>query len=85
MGCRQSDGRWRSAVNMVNPMGTKGNLAHAFADILHEMWQGDLPYLTPYTFRVTHLTLISTNATLTFHSVAVHNCARFTIRRVRST
>jgi ubiquitin carboxyl-terminal hydrolase 8 len=46
-----TDGRWRSAVNMVNPMGTKGNLAHAFADILHEMWQGDLPYLTPYNFR----------------------------------
>lgn len=46
------DGRWRSAVNMVNPMGTKGNLAHAFADILHEMWQGELPYITPYTFRV---------------------------------
>lgn len=38
---------------MVNPMGTKGNLAHAFADILHEMWQCDLPYITPYTFRVT--------------------------------
>lgn len=37
---------------MVNPMGTKGNLAHAFADIVHEMWQGELPYLSPYTFRV---------------------------------
>lgn len=49
------DGRWKSAVNMVNPMGTKGNLAHAFADILHEMWQGDLPYLSPYTFRVCSL------------------------------
>lgn len=55
----RADGRWRSAVNMVNPMGTKGNLAHAFADILHEMWQGELPYITPYTFRVPSHTFYS--------------------------
>jgi hypothetical protein len=73
---------------MVNPMGTKGNLAHAFADILHEMWQCDLPYITPYTFRVTspHSILSPCAPRLTFHFyLAVHNCACITIRRVRST
>jgi hypothetical protein len=69
---------------MVNPMGTKGNLAHAFADILHEMWQGDLPYLSPYTFRVRSIPTFY-NTTLTFCSVAVNNCACYTIRRDRST
>ncbi|KAA1470161.1 cysteine proteinase [Dentipellis sp. KUC8613] len=46
-----TDGRWKSAVNMVNPLGTKGNLAHAFASILHEMWHGEMPYISPYPFR----------------------------------
>jgi len=36
---------------MLNPLGTKGNLAGAFAKILHEMWQGEYTYLSPYTFR----------------------------------
>ncbi|KAH9893374.1 cysteine proteinase [Cubamyces lactineus] len=46
-----TDGRWKSAVNMVNPMGTKGNLANAFANILRDMWQGEGGTLSPVTFR----------------------------------
>ena len=52
-----ADGRWKSAVNMVNPLGTKGNLARSFSVILHEMWQADLPYLIPVNFRVRHLSI----------------------------
>jgi len=46
------DGRWKGAVNYMNPLGSKGKLAGAFAKLLHEMWGGDLPYLTPIDFRV---------------------------------
>ncbi|OBZ73629.1 Ubiquitin carboxyl-terminal hydrolase 8 [Grifola frondosa] len=46
-----TDGRWKSAVNMVNPYGTKGNLAQAFANIIRDMWQGELQCLSPTTFR----------------------------------
>ncbi|KAI0695051.1 cysteine proteinase [Cerioporus squamosus] len=46
-----TDGRWKSAVNMVNPMGTKGNLAKSFADILRDLWQGEGAALSPVTFR----------------------------------
>ncbi|TDL26727.1 hypothetical protein BD410DRAFT_895341 [Rickenella mellea] len=46
-----TDGRWKSAVNMVNPLGTKGHLTQAFASILHELWHEELPTLSPYTFR----------------------------------
>ena len=46
------EGRWKSAVNYTNPLGSKGKLAGAFAKLLHEMWGGDLPYLTPIDFRV---------------------------------
>jgi ubiquitin carboxyl-terminal hydrolase 8 len=37
---------------MLNPIGTKGQIAHAFAGILHDMWQGGQTYLTPVQFRV---------------------------------
>ncbi|KAI0738660.1 cysteine proteinase [Daedaleopsis nitida] len=46
-----TDGRWKNAVNMVNPMGTKGNLALAFAGILRDLWQGEGGTLSPVTFR----------------------------------
>lgn len=54
---------------MVNPMGTKGNLARAFADILHEMWQTDLPYCSPYIFRVRwHLLCVCVHRILTVYA-----------------
>ncbi|KAG2057642.1 cysteine proteinase [Suillus hirtellus] len=46
-----TEGRWRKAVNAVNPMGTKGNLASAFATILYEMSHSELPHLIPASFR----------------------------------
>lgn len=48
-----TDGRWKSAVNMVNSMGTKGAMAQAFAAIIRDMWQGEMPTLNPMTFRRT--------------------------------
>ncbi|KAN0132816.1 hypothetical protein V8E53_009487 [Lactarius tabidus] len=46
-----TDGRWKSAVNMVNPLGTKGHIVHAFSGILHDLWHGEMPYITPFQFR----------------------------------
>ncbi|CAE6374060.1 unnamed protein product [Rhizoctonia solani] len=46
-----TDRRWHHEVNMMNPLGTRGELAHAFYSLLRDMWQGDLPYLTPVPFR----------------------------------
>jgi ubiquitin carboxyl-terminal hydrolase 8 len=37
---------------MVNPLGTKGNLVRAFSGILHDLWHGEMPYITPFQFRV---------------------------------
>ncbi|KAI0769213.1 hypothetical protein BC629DRAFT_1534568 [Irpex lacteus] len=48
-----TDGRWKNAVNMINPMGSKGQLASAFANILRDMWQGEMASLTPLPFRRT--------------------------------
>ncbi|KAG2363147.1 hypothetical protein BDR07DRAFT_1405053 [Suillus spraguei] len=46
-----TEGRWRKAVNAINPMGTKGHLASAFASILYEMSHSELPHLIPASFR----------------------------------
>ncbi|KAF8628722.1 hypothetical protein AX17_005944 [Amanita inopinata Kibby_2008] len=46
-----TDGRWKSAINFTNPLGSKGKLTGAFATLVHDMWLGDLPYLTPFEFR----------------------------------
>jgi ubiquitin carboxyl-terminal hydrolase 8 len=46
-----NDGRWKTAINYHNSLGTKGHIAMAFATILHELWHGDLPYITPFEFR----------------------------------
>ena len=46
------DGRWKSAVNYLNPLGTKGNLVYAFSSILHDLWHGEMPYISPFQFRV---------------------------------
>ncbi|CUA70676.1 ubiquitin carboxyl-terminal hydrolase 8 [Rhizoctonia solani] len=46
-----TDRRWHHEVNMMNPLGTRGELANAFYALLRDMWQGDLPYLTPVPFR----------------------------------
>lgn len=51
-----TDGRWQNEVNMLNALGTKGELAGAFYHLLRDMWQGDLPYLTPHGFRVRSFT-----------------------------
>lgn len=46
-----TDGRWKSAVNMRNRLGTEGRLAHAFASILYEMSHSELPHVNPLNFR----------------------------------
>ncbi|KAF8216733.1 hypothetical protein K438DRAFT_1953639 [Mycena galopus ATCC 62051] len=52
-----ANGRWKTAVNTLNKMGSKGMLSGAFAKLVHSMWSGDLPYIIPIDFRkaVCHL------------------------------
>ncbi|KAJ7255432.1 hypothetical protein B0H12DRAFT_532300 [Mycena haematopus] len=46
-----ANGRWKTAVNTVNRMGSKGRLSGAFAKLVHSMWSGDMPYIIPIDFR----------------------------------
>ena len=46
------EGRWKTAINFTNKLGSQGKLAGAFAKLLHEMWGEDLPFVSPTDFRV---------------------------------
>jgi ubiquitin C-terminal hydrolase len=35
-------------INKNNPLGTKGKLAVAFAELLNDIYGGDLPYVAPW-------------------------------------
>jgi hypothetical protein len=82
------DGRWKSAVNMVNPLGTKGNIVRAFSSILHTLWHGEMPFITPFEFRVCttppFVPQVSRTDLLTFGILALRLPACPAIRRFRA-
>lgn len=70
-----ADGRWKTAVNMMNPLGSKGHLAQIFATMISEMWRHEYTYLSPLTFRVQYLPSSSNEAKplmSTFRKGSVH-------------
>lgn len=46
------DGHYKKEVNLTNTLGTRGNLAHAFAELLSALWKEHYTFLSPITFRV---------------------------------
>lgn len=45
------DGSYRKAINRVNPLGTQGALAEAFAQLIRVMWSEKYTFVSPVTFR----------------------------------
>nr|XP_019008054.1 uncharacterized protein I206_07222 [Kwoniella pini CBS 10737]OCF46835.1 hypothetical protein I206_07222 [Kwoniella pini CBS 10737] len=45
------DGSYKRSINMNNKLGTQGNLANAFAELLKALWKEDYTFLSPVTFR----------------------------------
>lgn len=56
------DGSWKSAVNMINPLGSKGHLAQSFASMVSDMWRHEYTYLSPLTFRVSRACFVDTSS-----------------------
>jgi len=46
------DGSYKRAINVHNKLGTKGNLANAWSELLKALWREDYTFLSPVTFRV---------------------------------
>ena len=45
------DGSYTRSINVTNPLGMKGNLARAFAELLRALWKEEYTFLSPVTFR----------------------------------
>ncbi len=45
------DGSYKKAINRVNPLGTKGVLAEAFAQLIRVLWSEQYTFVSPVTFR----------------------------------
>lgn len=47
---RQDD--YKNEINLVNPLGCKGELAEAYADLVKEIWSGSNSYTVPRNFKL---------------------------------
>ncbi|KAL8278990.1 hypothetical protein RQP46_008659 [Phenoliferia psychrophenolica] len=45
------EGRFKADINLVNPLGTKGALASAVAELIRAIWAQSYIFLSPVTFR----------------------------------
>ncbi|KAF9973528.1 ubiquitin-specific protease doa4 [Actinomortierella ambigua] len=45
------DGSYKLNINLTNPLGTKGKVAEAFADLIRNMWSGQSLVISPTSFR----------------------------------
>jgi ubiquitin C-terminal hydrolase len=39
-------------INEKNPLGTQGRLVHAYAELLKEMWSGQMSSVRPFRLKV---------------------------------
>ncbi|GLB41634.1 putative peptidase C19 family protein [Lyophyllum shimeji] len=53
------EGRWKTAINLINPLGSKGKLVTAFSQLLLRMWDSREAYFSPHEFRQTICSLKS--------------------------
>ena len=45
-------GEYKKEINVVNPLGRKGEIAEAYADLVNEMWSGNNSFTMPRNFKV---------------------------------
>ena len=43
---------YKKEINLVNPLGRKGEIAEAYADLVNEMWSGNNSYTMPRNFKL---------------------------------
>jgi ubiquitin carboxyl-terminal hydrolase 8 len=45
-------GSHRRSINLANPLGSKGVLANAFADLIRHLWGDQYTHISPVSLRV---------------------------------
>lgn len=51
-------------LNFTNPLGMKGEIAEAYADVIKQIWSGRHYSVVPRVFKVQHSTLHTTTSTI---------------------
>lgn len=47
-------GSYRRSINVHNPLGSKGALVNAFADLIKHLWGDQYTHISPVSLRVMH-------------------------------
>lgn len=47
------DGRYRSDINVTNPLGTKGKLVESYGKLIQDIWSGEYKCIAPMDFKKT--------------------------------
>jgi ubiquitin carboxyl-terminal hydrolase 8 len=47
-----SGGSYRRSINVANPLGSKGVLANAFAELIKHLWGDQYTHISPVSLRV---------------------------------
>lgn len=50
--------KYEAEINRENPLGMRGEIAEAFADLIKQMWLSRSSYVAPRTFKVNHNAVI---------------------------
>ncbi|VDP04343.1 unnamed protein product [Schistosoma mattheei] len=45
-------GKWKSELNIRNPLGSQGRIAIAYADLIKQLWSGTRAYAVPREFKL---------------------------------
>nr|CAX74616.1 ubiquitin thiolesterase [Schistosoma japonicum]CAX74617.1 ubiquitin thiolesterase [Schistosoma japonicum] len=45
-------GKWKSELNIRNPLGSQGRIAIAYADLIKQLWSGTRAYAVPREFKI---------------------------------
>ena len=46
------DDKWRDELNQENPLGMKGEIAKAYAELIRSIWSGRYTHTVPKNFKV---------------------------------
>lgn len=52
--------KYTDELNEDNPLGMKGEIARAYAELIKQLWSGKFSYVTPRPFKVTTCNEMST-------------------------
>ena len=64
--------KWEEEINEDNPLGMHGEIARAYAELVHIMWSGNYSYTVPRNFKVCTMRYTSLSKTLFYATLTLY-------------